>query len=327
MKKQIIIFGIIFLLIFIGLSGCEKEQKKNIQLTTDPLRDEDPFFIQNSNGLYMCIWCSNRSGNGDIWYSSSYDMSNWSTPIQLTSNLSDDWYPSLIQDSNDEYWLAWMSWRKNNYDVWCANSKDGINWSEPIQITINNSNDWAPHLIQDSSDIYWIVFSSDRSGNNEIWYVTSSDGKNWSNPIQFTTDISEDNNPSLIQDSEGTYWIVWHSNRDGKYDIYYSNSNDGITWSPFIILTNQKSVDMYPFIYQDSDGTYWITWTSDRSGIQGDIWYSTSSNGESWSTPKQFTTSTSKDYTPKIVEGSADDMWIIWVSDRSGNLDIWYSLL
>jgi len=144
-----------------------------------------------------------------------------------------------------------MSWRKFNYDIWCSNSKDGTNWSEPIQVTSNSSTDWVPHLIQDSSGIYWIVFSSERSGNKDIWYVTSADGKNWSVPIQLTTDISEDDCPSLLQDSEGTYWIVWHSNKQGN-DIYYSNSTDKITWSTPTLLTDQKSTDMYPLIIQDS---------------------------------------------------------------------------
>jgi hypothetical protein len=330
MKKQLAIIGVIVLFICVGLSGCMEEQKRNLegvsfQLTTGPLSDEDPFLIEDSNGVYWCVWCSNRSGNGDIWYSNSLNMENWSEPAQLTTNLYDDWYPSLIQDSNDEYWVAWMSWRKNNYDIWCSNSKDGTNWSEPIQITRNSSTDWAPHLIQDSSDIYWIVFSSERSGNKDIWYVTSADGKNWSNPIQFTTDISEDDCPSLVQDSKGTYWIVWHSDKQGKYDIYYSNSIDEITWSTPTLLTDQKSIDVYPFIIQDSDDKYWIIWTSDKSDIQGDIWYCTSENGHIWSTPTRFTTATSKDYSPKIIEDSPGIMWITWVSNRSGNLDIWYS--
>jgi hypothetical protein len=90
-------------------------------------------------------------------------------------------------------------------------------------------------------------------------------------------------------------------------------------------LTDQKSIDVYPFIIQDSDDKYWIIWTSDRSDIQGDIWYCTSENGHIWSTPTRFTTATSKDYSPKIIEDSPGIMWITWVSDRSGNLDIWYS--
>jgi len=120
---------------------------------------------------------------------------------------------------------------------------------------------------------------------------------------------------------------MWHSNRQGNYDIFYSNSTDGANWSEPVVLISDKSTDMYPFLLQDCTGTYWLTWTSDRSDVYGDIWYSVSEDGLKWSAPIQVTKTSSRDYTPRLFEDSSGVIWIIYVSDRSGNLDIWYSKL
>lgn len=297
------------------------------QLTADFHKDEDPFLMQDSDGVYWGVWCSDRSGNGDIWCSNSPDGTSWTEPIQLTLDTFDDWYPSLIQDSNGTYWGTWMSWRSGNYDVWYNNSTDGENWSKPVQLTKDISDDWAPSLFQDSSGTYWITWTSGRLGNKDIWYTTSKDGENWSKATQLTTDASEDDCAWLMQDSKGTYWIVWHSNRQNRYDLFYANSTDGINWSTPKPLISNKSTDMYPFLIQDSAGKYWIAWTSDRSDTRGDVWYATSNDGHIWSTPIQVTKSASRDYTPRLMEDSSGTIWITWVSDRSNNLDVWCSKL
>lgn len=335
--KKIVIYALtaLVLLSVALLFGCQPqgtpaEEKVIIasdlyQITTHVDKDEDPFMAQDSYGVYWLIWCSDRSGNGDIWYSNSPDGNSWSNSMQLTSNTLDDWYPSMIQDSAGKFWIVWMSWRAGNYDVWYINYEKGGAWSDPVQLTKDTSDDWVPSLFQDSSGAYWITWTSGRSGNKDIWYTTSKDGENWSKATQLTTDASEDDCAWLMQDSKGTYWLVWHSNRQDRYDIFYTNSTDGINWSTPKPLISNKSTDMYPFLIQDSTGKYWIAWTSDRSDILGDVWCATSEDGHIWSTPIQVTEATSKDYTPRLMEDTAGIMWITWVSDRSGNLDIWYS--
>jgi len=337
-KKFVIICAVtVLILLPIALAlGCQPqgtpaEEEKDIpasdlyQLTTDVNKDEDPLMVQDSYGVYWLVWCSDRSGNGDIWCSNSPDGINWSNPMQLTSNTFDDWHPSMIQDSEGTYCLTWMSWRTGNYDIWYSDSPDGINWSEPTQLTTDVSDDWVPSLSKDSSGAFWITWSSGKSGNQDIWYTTSQDGENWSNATQLTMDASEDDCPWLLQDSNGTYWVVWHSNRQGTYDIFYSNSTDGANWSEPVALITDESTDMYPFMLQDSQGRYWIVWTSDRSDMWGDIWYCFSQDGHEWSTPHQLTEMTGEDYTPRLMEDSSGVIWVTWVSDRSGNLDIWYA--
>lgn len=326
----------VFILSLAALAlGCQQQgvadEGKDIpasepyQLTIDANNDEDPFMLQDSHGVYWLAWCSNRSGNGDIWCSNSTDGINWSEPMPLTSSEFDDWYPSMFQDSRGIYHLSWMSWRSGNYDIWCSDSEDGGEWSEPLQLTTDAADDWVPALSQDSSGTFWMTWSSGKTGNQDIWYFSSQDGENWSNATQFTTDAAEDDAPWLLQDSNGTYWVVWHSFRQGNYDIFYSTSTDGVNWSEAVALTDDSSTDFYPFLLQDSQGSYWLAWTSNRSDMWGDIWYCSSQDGLEWSEPKQLTEMDGKDYTARLMEDSSGVIWVTWVSERSGNLDVWYA--
>lgn len=333
--RRISVIITVFLVALLSLEACANNMTsqapesvsytfENYRLTTDSHKDEDPFLMQDSGGVYWGVWCSDRSGNGDIWCSNSPDGVSWADPIQLTSDNFDDWYPSLVQDPSGTYWLAWMSWRSGNYDVWYANSQDGKEWSEPVQLTTDESLDWVPSLSIDSSGAYWVTWVSERSGNKDIWYSTSKDGDNWSEATQLTTDPAEDDGPWLLRDSNGTYWVVWHSNRNGNSDIFYSNSTDGANWSEPAALIVDKGTDIYPFMLQDSHGRYWATWTTDRSDMWGDIWYCTSQDGQEWSAPNQLTEMDGKDYTSRLMEDSSGIVWVTWVSERSENLDVWF---
>jgi hypothetical protein len=214
-----------------------------IRVSTDAGTDWSPSIIQNSSdGKYLIAYSSQRSGNYEIWIRNSSDGVGWSAaPIQVTNNASLDYYPSLLRDSAGKYWIAWSSTRTGNYDIWITNSSDTFNWANPIRVTTNISTDYVPSIIEDASKKYWIFWTSNRSGNWDVWYSTSVDGTSWLDPVQFTTNYSFDGSSSVVQDKNKTYWIVWRSNRSDTgnyYNIWISHStvsmtspNEGENWS------------------------------------------------------------------------------------------------
>jgi hypothetical protein len=335
--KRIVIIGAVTVLLLLSSAlalGCQDKETSAgadipasdfYRLTTDANKDEDPFMLQDSSGVYWLVWCSDRSGNGDIWSATSPDGLNWSNPEPLTVSTFDDWHPSLVQDAAGGYRLAWMSWRLSNYDIWYSDSGNGVDWTEPMPVAMDVADDWVPSLSRDSSGAFWVTWSSAKSGNPDIWYSKSQDGISWSSAAQLTTDAAEDNCPWLLQDADGSYWIIWHSNRNGSYDVFYSKSTDGANWSAPVALITDESIDMYPFMLQDRQGRYWLVWTSDRSDAFGDIWYCYSEDGGEWSAPGRLTDTEGQDYTARLMEDASGVIWVSWVSDSSGNLDIWYA--
>ncbi|HUL72222.1 MAG TPA: protein kinase [Vicinamibacterales bacterium] len=80
-------------------------------------------------------------------------------------------------------------------------------------LTHGNSTDRQPTY---SPDGQWVAFSSNRSGNLEIWAVNRSDGT----VRRLTDDPADDWDPAYSADGRR---LLWGSNRSGPYEIWAAN--------------------------------------------------------------------------------------------------------
>ncbi|HET8946628.1 MAG TPA: protein kinase [Candidatus Polarisedimenticolia bacterium] len=94
-------------------------------------------------------------------------------------------------------------------------------------ITRGNAVDRQPVF---SPDGEWVLFSSNRSGNLELWKVSTSTGA----IRRLTDDPAQDWDPAFTPDGAG---ILWSSSRDGHFEIWIGNvdgtgarrvTNDGV---------------------------------------------------------------------------------------------------
>jgi hypothetical protein len=178
--------------------------------------------------------------------------------------------------------------------------------------------------MQSTNGTIWVVWSSSRTGNSELFYKTYT-GSAWSTEWQLTYDSSYDENPSIMQARNGTIWVVWSSFRTSKnYELFYKTFN-GTAWSSDTRFTNHKDFDEVPSIAQARDGTIWVVWQSDRasSGIH-DLYYKVY-DGSAWPpADTQLTSDPASDITSSIAQISDGKIWIVWASDRDGDFEIYY---
>lgn len=166
-----------------------------------------------------------------------------------------------------------------------------------VQLTDNLANDWHPYWSLDGTQI---VFTSDRSGNNDIW-VMNADG---SSPVQLTTNVASDSRPYWSPD--GTQ-IVFESNRTGNGEIWKMN----VDGSGLAQLTVNAANDSHPT--WSPDGTR-IAFQSNRDG-NNDIW----------------TMNTDGSGLTKLTTDTANDSHPMWKPDGTqiafarnlGSNDIW----
>ena len=255
------------------------------QVTSDTLYDRGACLIKGSSGKFFLFFHSWDGSAYNIRTSSSDDGIVWSSPIALTYATSYGCLsPSAIQDKNGKYWLAY---HKDNSGIWIANSDNGVTWNAPTQITFYDhaESSWCrnPSLIQDNNGKYWISYDSSIH-SPEILVRSSDDGINWNAPVQVTTGLYPESRSSLIQDSAGTYWLVWA--RSGG-TIWASNSNDGNTWNtPWQIVTGTASYA--PSIIQNFAGQYVLAWRD--SNAAGNVWIAVSEDLVNLQTPQQIIT-------------------------------------
>ncbi len=251
-----------------------------VQVTTDLAGDYRPSMAQDAGGKLWVVWHSYRSGNADVWFKTSNDGgSTWSTDTQLTTDASHDYSPRILRAADGTLWVVWASTRAGNSGIWFKTSSDGgSTWSGDTQLTGYLDQNYAPAITQAADGTLWVVWYSDRSGNYDLWFKTSSDsGSTWSAETQLTSAAFDDRTPAITQAADGTLWVVWDSDRDDTQLWYKTSSDGGSTWSADARVTTNSASEYSPAIMHSSDGMLWLMW-SRSSSYGSQLWYQTSSD-------------------------------------------------
>lgn len=247
--------------------------------------------------------------------------------IRLTTDPNWDGEPAIMQADNGTVWVVWHSGRPGGNGLWYKTSADGREtWSADSSVDLGGMWGYQPAIAQTNDGKIWVTFRSDESGNDDIWYTTSSNnGTTWSAPSQITMDAESDYDPAITQTNDGKIWVIWYSHRSGNADIWYKTSVDGGTnWSADYQLTTDGDWDQTPAITEADDGTVWIVWESGRSGGNG-LWCKTSPDGgETWSGDSSIDLGGMWGYNPAIAQTSDGRIWVTFCSWQSGNADTWY---
>ena len=261
----------------------------------------------------------------------------WSPEMMLTWNDENDGNPSIAQASDGKIWVVWHSYRTGNADIFFKvyDSSKVHPWSSEKNLTTNTNEDIRPAIMQAIDGKIWVVWSTNRTGNYEIYCKTSSDnGATWSQDQNLTANPKEDEYPSIMQTANGTIWLAWSANRTGNFDIYYKTSSDnGVTWSTDKFLNFTTTNDQDPSITQAADGKIWFVWVRNLIGTGTfNIWYkyyyySDIFNRWMWGATTQVTLDSGDIFNlhPSVTGANDGKIWIVWDSDKVGaQADIYY---
>ncbi|MBU4274110.1 MAG: glycoside hydrolase, partial [Planctomycetes bacterium] len=300
-----------------------------VRVTNNTTSDQNPAIVRASDGKLWVVWDSDRSGNRDLWYKTSLNSgASWSAATRLTDHQESDLCPSIMETSDGDIWVTWYSNRTGNWDIFYRHTSDsGSNWSSDEQLTTDALWDMEPSITEAADNSIWITWCSYRAGNWEVWArSTSNGGTSWSDPIRITTNNAWDYDPTIMVANDGTFWIVWYSERSGNRDLWYKTSANGVTWSAATRLTTDAGADQNPSVTQTGDSTIWVAWHSNRDG-HTDIWYkSTSNGGTTWSGETRYTMFTGNDEAVGLVSMAGNEPGFVWHTDRYGQDDIFFGI-
>jgi len=256
---------------------------------------------------------------------------DWSPEMMLTWNSETDANPSVAQASDGKVWVVWHSYRSGNADIFYKvyDPSKVHPWSSEKNLTTDTNDDISPSVMLANDGKIWVVWSTGRTGNYEIYYkTTSNNGATWSQEQNLTTNPKEDECPSIMQTADGTIWLVWSANRTGNFDIYYKTSQDnGATWATDKSLNYPETNDRNPSITEAADGKIWFVWVRDKNRNLN-IWYKTyNATSNSWSATTQVTQDSGDilNSNPSVMQANDGKIWIVWDSDKvGGQADIYY---
>ncbi|MDZ7332863.1 MAG: hypothetical protein ONB31_12870 [candidate division KSB1 bacterium] len=256
------------------------ESGQTVRLTNHPEQDEMPVFGTKQNVLAFCSTRDDSIHKGRLDKTRNIYLMNLITGdiARIIDSPADDWYPALVGDGDK---LIFVSERDDSRsvpfheklsEIYLCNISDG----SLVRLTQNECDDTAPSV---SANGKWILFSSDRSGNFQLYRMDlrgnmvqpvetkfpqgncgaprySSDGKMitffveletnadiymmdqaGTSVTRLTNDPAVDSYPSFSPDKRK---IIFHSNRTGKYQIYWIDLMNPFTQDELIAMITDK---------------------------------------------------------------------------------------
>jgi hypothetical protein len=238
-------------------------------------------------GAYVTQPSSTSSSGGiqdyEIYYKTSHDNgATWSKDIQVTNDNMDDLRPAIIQLANGTIMFVWQRYTSaNNHDICYKTTMNGASWSDTKQLTTDGAHDKAPAVWQARDGKIWVVWSSTRTGDYEIFYNTYN-GVIWLGDTRLTYDTNSDVQPAIVQAINGDIMIFWASGiATGSYDIYYKySSTGGSSWSAKIAFATGNYEDNWPGVTRTQDTKIWVVWMQNPGDGNWEIYCRTSLAGD-----------------------------------------------
>lgn len=196
--------------------------------------------------------------------------------------------------------------------------RGGLPVTPEQQLTTGAAADFLPSVLYASNGDIWVFWTSNRSGNSDIWYKRYNRATDtWDADNQLTSDNNEDTFPVAVEDSNGDIWVFWTSDRSGSSNVWFNRYNPTTGWQGDTNLSTNTDSNDAPKVAADRTGGVWVFWQRTT-----DIWSNHYTPG-GWQGNQQRTTSTDNDSSPYAVAASNGDIWLFWSRTTSSNTDIW----
>ncbi len=299
-----------------------------IKITNNSFSDTEPSMIQLANRTYVIAYASDVQGSYDIYVQYSRWGGYWSEPVRVTDSPLDEREPFIFQRSDGKIFLAYtvdepapvgstIMIKKGNNIFTYPSTKTAVT-GMPMNI--------QPVLTENTDGNISILFSSDRSGNYEIWETIFVNDFNFTTPRRISFTILDNYYPFIFKDSSSVYRLVYS---DSNGDIHSWKSQDVVNFGDYEAINTEQENSVDSCLLQDGDGSYWLTWDSDDSGNWEVYSLTFAGNspphaiitspieGESYFTSDSIEFDGSDTYDP---DGDEELDTYLWESDRSGEL-------
>lgn len=231
----------------------------------------------------------------------------WAPPERIAGYEDSTWTPYLVADSNRTvHVFASMlldggslneqsTMRAVVYRQW---TREG-GWTQPNDILLPPIKQEARiqgALLDETGTIHVIFYAGDENEAN-IYYTqapltSAGSATAWSTPRVVGPFSNINNSAVLVSNRQGTMYIIYSGEIDGK-GLFVTNSNDqGITWSDPMSLASTDDEELTPYdlqAYVDTRHNIHLVWTvHNKTGNTRAIYYATLQMGlESWSAPTE----------------------------------------
>lgn len=209
----------------------------------------------------------------------------------------------IFMNQFGHFYVAWMSNRDGNDEIYVMRSSDGQFWSSPNRVTTNADADWYPTLLHHNNR-YHMVWMRQTATTRTLWYNSSPDGITWNaaNETPVTTGTQDDFVPHMaaIGGTLHVYFDSFMRSGDGTRGLYHMQStgfglggevSGWTTPAELTALNHTTESDQFPYVMARPGGGYlmsFIRHAGSATAINGyldptsDINWATSGDGVTW---------------------------------------------
>ena len=208
-------------------------------------------------------------------------------------------------------------------EIFYTYSPDGINWSEPLDLSNSPSESSKnPCIVINSNNTIYIFWEEQYADSQEICYQRYN-GQWFPNPRRLTQTAGPSVNPSVVVTSNNDLHLVWEEKAVSEIFYRHYNFATGF-WDSSINVSGTAGLSRDPFIMVHN-GLY--VFFADRTNQSNfDIRYR-HGDGQNWQPVVQVDTTPGDSYLPVAVSDAYNRIHLCWSDSTPGNIDIFYKCL
>ncbi|MGH7461168.1 MAG: hypothetical protein ACREMA_09080 [Longimicrobiales bacterium] len=350
------------LLLLLAVAGCERcdqvsdppaspdfEPTEALLLSSgSPTKDEDPNVLRARDGSLYVAWFSDRGANADLYITRTRDGREWSAPVRVTTSTHADFYPNLIEDEQGMFhlvWFRWVSLFKGN--IWYNSSADGVTWDPAREVQVTQAidvDDWVPSITSRADGTLLVYFVSQlrwtsATPTSDLYVAVKRPQSAAWDPVVGVSGVnspSEHDHLPVVARTGNQFTLVWvrHDTSQPqpwlspppKSDLFYATSADGLTWTSPRRITNESGhvVNVFPGLYQSSEGVWSVLWLSTRAGSPA-VFELPLANSDLYPQGIVGNTQLPPGYSHRVVATSRPGVYLgVWVQGPDGAQDIHY---
>ncbi len=309
-----------------NLSGATQGQP---DIAVDPL------------GNAMSVWTDGRNGSDDIFSAvHRFRTCDWSSDLR-----ADDGPAGTLQRKavvaigpHGRAIVIWVDDRDGDRDLYWADKLAGAgSWTPHGRVNYVTVGDQiAPDIALDRWGNAYVVWEDHRSGTNADIYFASllAGSSTWSVGQMVNDDpASRQVRPALAVSFDGTLYAVWADDRDGDFDIRAARHvPGGLAWSGSVRVNDVTAAQQTnPDVAVDGLGSVHAVWEDYRHGPSDPDIYSSllPAGSSSWRHSKKVSDDAghAAQRYPAIATTRHGSTYAVWVDERRGNPDIYFSSL
>ena len=252
------------------------------------VQPDSRFSIHTPRGDFSFTLKDLQWGDQQSFLDGAVEVTRVPPTAQLTTSDDDEDFPAVAH-AGDAIWASFVRFSHSNrsqesfqqmphapesFDylarpaggdqVFAMRYSEGQNgWSRPEPVSPKGEDTAGSAIAADGQGRVWVVWSSQRNGNFDIYARAQSKGQ-WGPEVRVTKDAGTDLNPVAATDAKGRVWIAWQGYRNSNLEVLAAVQT-GDVFSAESLVSVSRASDWDPAIAAAPNGDVAIAWdTYDR---------------------------------------------------------------